>query len=346
MGRLAVLVTSPRLPAGLLTGQAWKCLHTATMIAAHDVRSPLALAVAAEGLAVEEMPDASAARLLALAEQHDLVWLAADDGDPRLIRTVATEVVRRADSGRTGDDVQIEVVVGSYDPMGARLLDLVEVMDRLRVDCPWDRDQTHESLVRYLVEETYEAVEAIESGDRDHMREELGDLLLQVLFHARMAQEHDSAPFGIDDVASAIVDKLVRRHPHVFAAEAVAAGSEGPHDLTRPSGVQSAWEDIKSAEKSRASVMDGLPPGLPALSLAAKVVDRMGGRDAVAGSHPVEAAGLTAESLGEVLFGLVAAAGRDGLDAEQALRRRVRQVMTDVRAGEQRALQGTSPRRR
>ena len=113
---------------------------------------------------------------------------------------------------------------GSYDLPGARLLDLVATMDRLRSPggCPWDAEQTHESLVTYLVEETYETIEAIETGDRDHLREELGDLLLQVMFHSRIAAEHTEAPWSVDDVAGDIVDKLVRRHPHVFAG-AVAA---------------------------------------------------------------------------------------------------------------------------
>ena len=121
----------------------------------------------------------------------------------------------------------VEVLPGSYDLPGARLLDLVATMDRLRSPggCPWDAEQTHESLVTYLVEETYETIEAIETGDRDHLREELGDLLLQVMFHSRIAAEHAEAPWSVDDVAGDIVDKLVRRHPHVFAARRTERGS-------------------------------------------------------------------------------------------------------------------------
>jgi XTP/dITP diphosphohydrolase len=225
--------------------------------------------------------------------------------------------------------------VASSDPPGYRLLELVQVMDRLRRECPWDREQTHLSLARYLVEETYETLEAIESGDRDHLREELGDLLLQVMFHARIGEEDDAAPFGIDEVADGIIAKMVRRHPHVFASEQ-ADGTTPDHDLTRADGVQSAWDEIKAAEKSRASSLDGIPLGLPALSLAAAVAGR------AAGSGMPDAAraagGYDEQSLGEALFAIVAAANAAGLDAEQALRQRVRREMAEVRVLEQRGL--------
>lgn len=222
------------------------------------------------------------------------------------------------------------------EPVGARLLDLVAVMDRLRRSCPWDQQQTHESLVQYLVEETYETVEALESGDRDHMREELGDLLLQVVFHARIAAEHPEAPFDIDDVAVAIVEKLVRRHPHVF--DASSRTSATAHDTTNAAGVQGAWDDIKAAEKQRGSTMDGIAAGMPALSLAVKVAARSpktrGGKASTSAPPPE-----SPESLGEALFSLAVAAQAAGLDPEQALRNRVRREMAEVRAMEQRALQ-------
>jgi XTP/dITP diphosphohydrolase len=128
---------------------------------------------------------------------------------------------------------------------GARLLDLVAVMDRLRSPggCPWDREQTHASLAPYLLEETYETLEAIDSGDRAHLREELGDLLLQVVFHARVAAEHPLDPWTVDDVAAGITDKLVRRHPHVFAD---ASAESAAH-------VEAAWDRLKAPEKERAS---------------------------------------------------------------------------------------------
>ncbi|MBA3266147.1 MAG: MazG family protein [Nocardioidaceae bacterium] len=213
--------------------------------------------------------------------------------------------------------------MGSVNPPGARLLDLRAVMDRLRRECPWDQEQTHESLVRYLVEETYETIEAIETGDRDHLREELGDLLLQVMFHSTIASEHEQQPFDIDDVAADIVEKLVRRHPHVFADTEV----EGVTD------VEANWETIKAAEKSRTSPFDGIPPGLPALSLAAKVVARSPKakpqqtgtpQAATEAEARQDAAELTSSSLGEELFALVVRATALGLDAELSLRQRVR----------------------
>jgi XTP/dITP diphosphohydrolase len=327
---LSILLTSPRVPAGLLTGGAWRLLHQASVIGTADAESAVARAVTAEGLLVTVISDVSPAQLLALAATQDVVWLAADDGDEGLVRSLATEIVARSE--RPSADPpgpSLEVVVGSYDPVGARLLDLVEVMDRLRRECPWDREQTHESLVRYLVEESYETVEAIESGDREHLLEELGDLLLQVMFHARVSSEDPDQPFGIDDVAAGIVDKLVRRHPHVF----------GDVDASDAAAVEANWETIKAAEKSRESAVDGIPLGLPALSLAMKVVDRAA-RGSVELSVPVPAeSAYSAETLGEVLFALVAAAHAAGLDPEQALRQRVRAEIDAVRAGERDAAQ-------
>ena len=141
---------------------------------------------------------------------------------------------------------------GSYDLPGARLLDLVEVMDRLRRECPWDREQTHQSLLHYLVEEAYETLEAIETGDTDHLREELGDLLLQVMFHARIAAEHPRrGGFTIDDVAAGIVDKLVQRHPHVFADTTSPAPRR-----SRPTGRRSR------PPRSPSIVLEGVPIGV------------------------------------------------------------------------------------
>ncbi len=148
-------------------------------------------------------------------------------------------------------------------PTGQPLLELIAVMDRLRSPggCPWDAEQTHQSLVSYLTEEAHEAVEAIETGDRAAMREELGDVLLQVMFHSRIAQEDESDPWSIDDVAAGIAAKLVARHPHVFGDESVDSAAH----------VESVWLARKTAEKSRDSVLDGIPTGLPALLLAAKM---------------------------------------------------------------------------
>jgi XTP/dITP diphosphohydrolase len=197
---------------------------------------------------------------------------------------------------------------------GERLLELVAVMDRLRRECPWDREQTHRSLARYLLEETYETLEAIDTADQAHLREELGDLLLQVYFHARIAEEGE-AGFSIDDVAGDIVDKLVRRHPHVFADVDVADADE----------VGRNWESIKASEKGRDSVLEGIPLAMPALALADKTVTR----SVSVGITPT----VTGE-IGDRLLGLVVEAGALGVDPEQELRDAVRRLADDVRAAE------------
>jgi XTP/dITP diphosphohydrolase len=214
----------------------------------------------------------------------------------------------------------VRVLHASYDVPGARLLDLVRVMDRLRDECPWDREQTHRSLARYLLEETYETLEAIESEDYVHLREELGDLLLQVYFHARVAAEAGERGFTIDDVAGGIVDKLVHRHPHVFARAADA----DPVTLT---DVESSWETLKAREKGRGSVLDGVPLALPALALADKVLGRAARVDVApsAGGDP----------WGDRLLSLVVEARAAGVDPEQALRATVHRLAEAVRVQEQ-----------
>jgi XTP/dITP diphosphohydrolase len=189
------------------------------------------------------------------------------------------------------------------------LLRAAEVMDRLRSPggCPWDATQTHQSLAKYLLEETYETLEAIETGDMALLREELGDLLLQVLFHARLAEElPEGQRFSIDDVASDLVDKLVHRHPHVFADTEVSGADE----------VNENWERLKAAEKGRASVVDGVPMGQPALALAAKLVSRA---ERAGINPPVEGDGI-----GERLLVLVREAVAAGVDPELALRQTAR----------------------
>lgn len=201
---------------------------------------------------------------------------------------------------------------------GVRLLDLVRVMDRLYSPggCPWDRAQTHESLVRYLLEEAYELAEAIETGDRAALREELGDVLMQVVFHARIAAEHDADPWGIDEVAGDITDKLVRRHPHVFGDEQAPEGERA----------QIRWDALKAAEKQRTSVVEGVPLGQPALALAAKLLgraERAGLDVAVPAAHPTGEE-MDAEQVGASLFAVAARAHRAGIDPEQALRQEAR----------------------
>jgi len=196
---------------------------------------------------------------------------------------------------------------------GQRLLDLVAVMDRLRSPggCPWDAEQTHESLVQYLVEETYETVEAIDAGDREALIEELGDLLLQVVFHARIGQEA-AAPFDIDDVAGGIADKLVARHPHVFGDETAETADD----------VEAAWFERKRREKGRDSVTDGVPSAMPALPLIEKLLHRADkGGVAVPPVDPRVEALLDEHDAGELILEIVAAARARGLDADAAARR-------------------------
>jgi XTP/dITP diphosphohydrolase len=203
---------------------------------------------------------------------------------------------------------------------GGQLLAAVRVMDRLRSPggCPWDAEQTHRSLAPYLLEEAYETLEAIEQDDLAALREELGDLLLQVLFHARLAEEADpDRRFGIDEVAGDLVAKLTRRHPHVFA-EVTADTAEQ---------VASNWEQIKRAEKRRSSVTDGVPLNQPALSLAAKLVGRVGRAEL-----PVPPP--AGDGIGDRLFALAAEAVRTGVDPELALRDTVLRYRDAVRAAE------------
>lgn len=197
------------------------------------------------------------------------------------------------------------------------MIEAVAVMDRLRSPggCPWDAEQTHESLVPYLIEEAHEAVEAIESGDRAEMADELGDVLLQVLFHSRVAQEHPDDPFGIDDVAGSLVDKLRRRHPHVFA-DTVAQDA---------GAVARNWEAIKAEEKpDRTQLLDGIPAAMPELARAGKAVRRLQRagadrwlsdwiRERSAGTRPGEEIALR-------LLQVVSEAEQEQIDSAAALR--------------------------
>ena len=309
--RLSLLLSTPRIAPGLLSREAWSTLERAGQVLGRDADEPQLLAIEDAGVGATALGDVHPAELARLlvdrATAADVVWVGSSDGDPGLTDALAAEVSRR------DDPPEVEILVGSYDVPGSRLLDLVAVMDRLRSPggCPWDAQQTHESLVPYLLEEAHEAVEAIESGDRAHMAEELGDVLLQVVFHARIAQEHPDAPFGIDDVAGGIVEKLVRRHPHVFADVDADTAAE----------VSANWEQIKAEEKAgRTSALDGIPAGLPALARADKAASRLhrAGLSALA----EQAAAGTA--VGARLLALVLEARGRGEDPEAALRAVVR----------------------
>jgi len=309
--RLILLLSTPRIAPGLFRRDAWTALAGASYVFARDEDETQLNAIQQSGIAAthlgEQQPAALARLLVDRTEDGEVVWIGSADGDPGLTDALAVELSSRQ------DPPEVEILVGSYDVPGARLLDLVAVTDRLRSPggCPWDAEQTHESLVPYAIEETHELVEAIESGDRTHMVEELGDLLLQVVFHARVAQEHSESPFGIDEVAGGIVDKLVRRHPHVFADVDADTSQE----------VAANWEKIKAVEKPhRTSPLDGIPKGLPALARANKAAGRL----STAGRFDLAEAAAAEDDLGSRLFALVLEARDNGQDPEAALRAVVR----------------------
>lgn len=262
------------------------------------------------------------------------------------------------------------------DARGDGVRELIDLMDVLRSPggCPWDAEQTHESLLEYLLEESYETVDAVHSGDRSALREELGDVLLQVVFHARIAQEHDTDAFDVDDVARGITAKLRRRHPHVFAGEAAPA----------PGEAQARWEELKAAEKQRASVTDGVPDSMPASLLAVKLLGRAGRKvetsavtavdDSVVTSaaksalaavvahaqtsmvthdesgavtsanvepaqfarvESPEVTGISVDdAVGKLLLAIIAEAAASGVDTEKALRDAVRRFRFRLRAAE------------
>jgi MazG family protein len=294
------------------------------------------------------------ARLLADATAEaagPVVWLAPADADATGLPELP-DLLAGLGPGRP------RIVHGSADLPGAHLIDLVATMDRLRVDCPWDARQTHDSLAPHLLEEPYEALEALESGDEEAFRGELGDVLLQVVFHARIAAERDDGTgFTIDDVADGIVAKLVRRHPHVFGDVTVSGADE----------VKQNWDAIKREEKralaerdgaagagdAADSVLDGVPFGQPALALAAQlqrraaragVPDRLAHLDGdLDPAEPVgsDRAGQAGQDIGRELFRLVAKAREAGLDAEMELRAAARWYYDLVRAWERR-VQGLS----
>ncbi len=203
---------------------------------------------------------------------------------------------------------------------------LVAVMARLRSDCPWDAEQTHTSLVQYLVEETAETIEAIESGDREHLREELGDLLLQVVFHAQIASETDP-DFTVETVAAGIADKLIRRHPYVYA------DTDVPRDLL------GSWEQRKATEKGRTSALQGIPDQLSALARAHKIVHRARTRGVPVDLPSTE---ITAEETGRAILDLVARAQAAGIDPDQAVRTATRELERAVVSAEMRPDPGDS----
>ncbi|HEX4064122.1 MAG TPA: MazG family protein [Streptosporangiaceae bacterium] len=345
-----LLATSPRVAPGQLTAQAWDTLRGARLVLAGSPDDPQATALADAGIAVQPVTVDGAAELAGRLGQETghghggVVWLAGPEGDQ------ATTELLAALGELPGGGPPAEVLVGSRDLPGAHLLDLVQTMDRLRTGCPWDAKQTHESLAPYLIEEAYEALDAMQDGDQAALREELGDVLLQVAFHARVAAERaDGTGYTIDDVADAIVAKLVRRHPHVFAEVEVSGADE----------VTANWDTIKAAERAAkgggqpGSALDGVPFGQPALALAAQLqrrAERAGvpaaltAPDGQATSAPGPPARATAGpgagedqggAFGAELFRLVARAEAVGVDPELELRAAARRYRDRVQAWEQ-----------
>jgi XTP/dITP diphosphohydrolase len=336
--RLVLLVTSPRVAAGALTWDAWSALRSGPVFTRQQDH-PQRPAVEASGVAVEAvdptLPAVGIVRLLrsAAREAGTATWLAGAGGDEDVARALAEVAIQSADAG---DELEIEIVHGSWDLPGARLLDVVATMERLRSPggCPWDAQQTHETLAPYLLEEAYEAFEAIEDGDGAALREELGDVLLQVVFHARLAEESEADErWSVDDVAADLVAKLVRRHPHVFGDRSVTGAAE----------VEANWEAIKAEEKGRRSPVAGVPLAMAALTLAATlqrkaakagvpadvVSPELAAADLPAAAIAAAAASYEAdpsvEAAGALLWTIVAVLRSDGIDAEAALRGRSRE---------------------
>ncbi len=283
---MRIVVLSPRVAPGILTLSAWDALREATSVHAPS-DDPHVQAIVSSGIAVD-ITDARPA----LAD--GVVWIA-PTGDVTWARSMADDLM-----SADGASADVEVIFGSYDLPGSGLLDVVDVMDRLRRECPWTSAQSHASLSHYLLEEAHETLEALDSGDSEHLREELGDLLMQIVFHARIAAEGEG--WDIDDVAAGIAEKLVYRNPHVFADVEVADAAE----------VDANWQRLKATEKARTSALEGIPATLPALAYADKVLGRLGDVD------------VTGDDLGSRLLAIVAEARAEGLDAEETLRKTVR----------------------
>ncbi|MFJ3618091.1 nucleoside triphosphate pyrophosphohydrolase [Streptomyces iakyrus] len=315
-GRIVLLTTSHRVAPGLLSWPAWQALHAADRVLCADGAHPQLPYLREAGITVAEASPTAQELVDACAGGHTVVVVATGEGEPVLTDGLA----RLAGTGRTAMP-ELELLPASYDLPGARLLDLVQVMDRIRAECPWSSRQTHEGLAKYGIEEAYELVEAIEEGDRDELREELGDVLLQVVFHARIAEEgrpeDGEEPFSIDDVAGGIVAKLIHRHPHVF----------GDATATTPEEVKEHWLRTKAVEKQRTSVTEGIPLGQPGLALAAKLASRTRTANLDVPLPPVE-------GIGYDLLALAVRAESEGVDPEAALRAAARAYRDAIREAE------------
>ena len=352
-----LLVTAPTVRAGLLSWRAWQTVAGASRVLAPSADHPLLPALDEAGIAWEVLPGSAGAAPPELAGlltgavagtdgtvldrtvldgtvlDGTVVWLSPPDppGPPAGVTPGALALADELGGPGGPAGTAVEVLYGSSSLPGGELLTLVSVMDTLRRNCPWDARQTHESLAPYLLEESYEALDALESGDRAALRDELGDVLLQVMFHARVAAERtDGTGFTVDDVADAIVAKLVRRHPHVFGDVTVS----GADDVTRN------WDAIKAAERAEraagdepGSALDGVPFGQPALALAAQL-QRRAERAGISPDLAVPGGPDGGSRLGAELFELVAQAQAAGLDPELELRATARRYADQVRRWE------------
>ncbi len=319
-GRLVLLTMSHRVAPGLLSWPAWQVLRAADRVLCADPEHPQLPYLRQAGIAVETATPTGQQLVDATAGGRTVAYLPPDAGADR---AVTDELARLGGSGRVAMP-ELELLPGSYDLPGARLLDLVQVMDRIRAECPWSSVRTHEDLAPYAVEEVYELVEAIEEGDRTAVREELGDVLLQVAFHAAIAADDPEDPYDIDDVAAGLITKLVHRHPHVF-------GDETAHT---PQEVREIWMRRKHAEKGRESVTEGVPLAQPALALAAKLAARAGAARLPLPAAPEGPVPDGEEALGAQLLALAAAAQAAGLDPERALREAARRYRAATQEAE------------
>ncbi|MFD6330598.1 nucleoside triphosphate pyrophosphohydrolase [Streptomyces niveus] len=311
-GRIVLLTTSHRVAPGVLSWPAWQTLREADQVLCADAAHPQLPYLREAGVTVDRSAPTAAELVDACAGGRTVVVLPSGEGD----QVLTDGLSRLAGSGRV-QMPDLELLPGSYDLPGARLLDLVQVMDRIRAECPWSSTRTHEGLAKYAIEEAYELVEAIESGDRDELREELGDVLLQVVFHARIAEEEEDESFSIDDVAGTIVEKLIHRHPHVF----------GDESAETPADVHAHWLRTKAAEKHRDSITDGVPLAQPALALAAKLTSRVA-------ASPLDVPLPSGGSIGYELLALAARAEAEGIDPEASLRAAARAYRDAILAAE------------
>ncbi|WP_328913845.1 MULTISPECIES: nucleoside triphosphate pyrophosphohydrolase [unclassified Streptomyces] len=319
-GRLVLLTTSHRVAPGQLSWPAWQTLREADRVLCADPDHPQLPYLREAGTAVELATPSGQELVDATAGGRTVVYLPPSGGaDP----AVTDELARLGGSGRVAMP-DLELLPGSYDLPGARLLDAVQVMDRIRAECPWTSLRTHEDLATYGIEEMYELVEAIEQGDREAIREELGDVLLQVVLHAAIAEGDPEEPFGIDDVAAGLVAKLIHRHPHIYGDEVAET----------PEQVQENWARLKAVEKSRESVTDGVPLASPALAQAAKLAGRARRAGLPLPASPPAPLYDDETALGDHLLAEAAAAESAGIDPETALRHAARRYRAAIREAE------------